>query len=335
LAVMEINTTGGINGKKVNWIIEDEGPNRATALLAVRKVVEEGKACVIVGCTTSEAVMAVGSYVADKGVPLISPSATSVELSRQSWSNWVFCVSPDDSLQGGVIAKLIKDKGLKKVAFMVQDTAYGNSVAPLTREFLKGRTDVIISLRYDPTKLSYLTELNVIMDKKPDCVMHIGAYEDSAAIYKQASQYSMGNIPWFTGDGAYDMPLDQYPDAAKFMEKAVTGTVHIPDLQSEAYKKFDESYTNAFNITPTIYCDTSYDAMNLALMAIEKSQLYDGKSIRDNIYLANYVGASGMITFDEKGSRLAGNYGIWKVVNQNSRYIYTLTGESISFLKPK
>jgi len=63
LAVNEINERGGLEGKKLRLVIEDQGPSPATALYAVHKLVEEQKVPVVIGCVTSEAVLAVGPYL--------------------------------------------------------------------------------------------------------------------------------------------------------------------------------------------------------------------------------------------------------------------------------
>ncbi len=235
LAVDEVNANGGIGGKSLVLVVEDEGPTPASALYAAHKLIEQDKVQVIIGGTTSDSVMNIGSYLASKGVVLVSPSATSDTIARQSWSNWVYLVSPEDSLQGGVVAKLIKDAGCKKVVTIVQDTVYGRGIADMAEQFLKGRADIVASIKYDPAKLSYFSELNALQDKKPDCVLQAGYYSDSAVIYEQALQLGLDSIPWVTSDGVYDMPLDKSLKAAKFMEKAVTGTVPVPDLQSDVY----------------------------------------------------------------------------------------------------
>ena len=337
LAINEINEQGGIEGKQLVLVIEDEGPTAATALLAMHNLIDAKNVQVVLGCASSESVMGAGQYLASKKVPLVSPSATSTDISQQSWSKWTFRIPPDDSLQGGVIAKLIKDKGFKKVAILVQDTVYGRGIEAMAENFLKGRADVILSLRYDPSKLSYLAELNAIKDKKPECILHVGHFEDSAAVYRQARDLGMENIKWLAADGAYDMPLDKHIEAAKFMEKAVTGTVPVPDKESEVYKRFASKYRLAYNLEPTIYCDTTYDGINLIALAIRKSNTYDGSTIRDALASAgqDYHGASGTITFDEQGSRIAGTYGVWKVEMQGTQYVYVMTGETVNFLKPK
>lgn len=336
-AVNEINGKGGIDGKKLSLIIQDEGPTAATALYAVHKLVDEKKVQVIIGCTTSEAVVNVGPFLESKGVLLISPSATSGALSGQDWSAWTVRVCPSDILQGGVAAQLIKDKGYNKVATLVQDTVYGRGLEETAREYLRGMTDVVISLRYDPDKLSYLSELNSIKEQQPECIFHVGHYSDGAVIYEQALKAGMDNIQWITVDGSYGMPLDKYLDAAKFMEKAVTGTAPVPDGNSILYKSFALGYEKAYGFAPTVYCDTTYDGVSLLAAAMKKANSYSGNAIRESLAVVGkgYPGVSGYITFDQSGERIAGLYGVWKVKMQGTQYEYVITGQSVNFLKPK
>jgi len=337
LAVNEINGRGGIGGKQLRLFIEDQGPSAATALYAVHKLVEDQKVQVIIGCVTSEAVLAVGPYLEGKGVLLVSPSATSSSLSGYSWSKWTFRVCPGDSLQGGVVSMLIKDKGYKKVAVLVQDTVYGKGIEETAKGYLGGSVEIVASLRYDPAKLSYLSELNTIKEAGPDCVLHVGLYTDGAVVYAQALREGMDNIPWIAVDGSYDMPLEKYLDAARFMEKAVTGTVPVPDEQSPVYMAFADNYKSAYQFDATVYCDTVYDGVNMIAVALQKANTYNGGAVRDALLVIgnNYPGASGSITFDQSGERIAGSYGTWKVVMQGTQYRYTMTGNTISFIKPK
>jgi ABC-type branched-subunit amino acid transport system substrate-binding protein len=336
-AVDEINGRGGLGGKKLRLIIEDQGPSAATALYAVHKLVEEQNVQVIIGCVTSEAVLAAGPYLESKGVLLVSPSATSSSLGGYSWSKWTFRVCPGDSLQGGVVSMLIKDKGYKKVAMLIQDTVYGKGIEAMAKNYLGGSVEIVTSLTYDPAKLSYMSELNTIKEAGPDCVLHVGLYTDGAVVYAQALKEGMENIPWIAVDGSYDMPLEKYLDAARFMEKAVTGTVPVPDEQSPVYKAFAYNYKNTYQFAPTVYCDTVYDGVNMIAAALQKTNTYNGGAVRDALLVVgnNYAGASGSITFDQSGERIAGSYGIWKVVMRGTQYQFAMTGAIVNFLKPK
>jgi ABC-type branched-subunit amino acid transport system substrate-binding protein len=335
LGVEAVNSQGGINGKPLKLVLQDEGPTPASSLYAAHKLIEESRVQVILGGTTSEAVMILGPYLENKGVPLVSPSATSSTLSRYGWSRWVFRVPPGDSLQGGVAAKIIKENGYKHVAMLVQDSVYGRSIEEATMEFLRGISDIVISRRYDPSKLSYLADLNSVKDKKPDCVFHAGYYDDGAVIYAQAVQLGMDTIPWIAVDGVYDMPLDKYTEAAKFMEKAVTGTVPVPDMKSAVYSAFATRYQALYGLRPTIFCDTAYDGVNLIAGAIRQAGVYRGGEIRDAIGVSGniYHGVSGTIVFNSSWERLSGIYGIWKVKMEGTQYQFEITGQPVNFTR--
>ncbi len=94
--------------------------------------------------------------------------------------------------------------------------------------------------------------------------------------------------------------------------------------------------TRTFGFSPTIFCDTSYDGVKLIAAAIKKANSYNGADIRDALAIVgkDFHGASGAITFDQSGERVAGNYGIWKVKMVGTQYEFVMTGQSVSFLKP-
>jgi branched-chain amino acid transport system substrate-binding protein len=181
--------------------------------------------------------------------------------------------------------------------------------------------------------MSYLAELNAVKNQKPDCIFHAGYYDDGAIIYAQALDQGLDGIPWIATDGVYDMPLDRYPVAARFMEKAVIGTVPVPDMQSEIYKKFADRYATLYGFTPTIYCDTTYDSVTLAAAAIKQAGVYQGTAIRDALenLAKDYHGASGVITFGQSGERQEGIYGLWEVEYSGSQYSFNITGQPVTF----
>ena len=82
------------------------------------------------------------------------------------------------------------------------------------------------------------------------------------------------------------------------------------------YKKFAAAYKAATGEDPSVYCDTTYDAIQVIAEAIEKAGVYDGEAIKDALSELGqkYHGASGSITFDDKGDRVSGIYEIWKVM---------------------
>lgn len=324
LAVKEINDAGGINGVQVKLIVEDGGTDPTKGLEAIKKLVEVDGVKVIVGPMISGAVMAAGPYVAERGVVLISPSSTSPEIAEQDWRAYVLRTCPSDALQGAAMAQLVIEGGYSKVAILVMDNTYGAGIEQIVAKELAGKADIVATVRYDPAKLDYLTELQVIKDKNPDAVVHVGYHDDGQIVFKQALQMGLDNIQWILAEGVYAEATLEMTEAAEFMAKAAIGTRLTAPEGLAAYEKFAEAYEKEFGETVGVYTDTVYDATKLVLLAIEKVGADDGAKIKDALREVgqNYQGVSGTITFNELGDRASGDFEVWKVVKEDGEYKY-------------
>ncbi|MCD5406165.1 MAG: ABC transporter substrate-binding protein, partial [Desulfotomaculum sp.] len=125
MAVAEINAAGGINGKQIELIIEDDATDAVQALAAVRKLVEINDVQFMIAGMTSGAAKVIGPYLAERQVIAISPSATSPTLTGEPWRDYFFRTAPSDAFQGQAIAQLALDKGLKRLVVFAMNNPYG------------------------------------------------------------------------------------------------------------------------------------------------------------------------------------------------------------------
>ncbi len=175
LAANEINEAGGINGSQIKLIVEDSATDSTTGFEAVKKLVEINGVKVILGPMISGATGASGPYVAEREVLIISPSATDpILLADQDWRQFVFRTAPTDAMQGRAVVQLVTEGGYERVAIFAMDNQYGAGVEIVVTENLGAGIEIVSTTRYDPVKLDYLTELQIIKDKNPDVVVHIG-----------------------------------------------------------------------------------------------------------------------------------------------------------------
>ena len=321
LAVKETNDAGGIKGKPVKLIVEDGATDATQGLEAVKKLVEVNGVQVIIGPMISTAVVAAGPYVAQRGVVIISPSSTAPSIAKQDWREFVLRTCPSDVLQGDAISQIIIEEGYSKLGIIVMDNEYGVGIEEVVKAKIAGKGQVYATVRYDPAKLDYLTELQSLKDKNLDAILHVGYHDDGQIVYKQALQLGLDNIPWFAVEGVYAEAMFEMAEAAEFMEKAVTGTRLTAPEGLTANEDFNAAYLIEFGTAVGVYCDTVYDATKMALLAIEKVG-YDGTKIKVAIREVgtNYAGASGTITFDELGDRTSGDLEGWKVVKEAGEY---------------
>ncbi|MBT5917456.1 MAG: ABC transporter substrate-binding protein, partial [Alphaproteobacteria bacterium] len=129
-AIDEINAGGGINGDKAVIVFGDTGCNSQTAVDAANKLVNIEQVVGIAGALCSGATIPAASNVAvPAGVVMISPASTSPEITNLKDNDYLYRTAPSDAFQGGVLAKLVLSKGIKKVALTYINNDYGVGLA--------------------------------------------------------------------------------------------------------------------------------------------------------------------------------------------------------------
>ena len=168
--------------------------------------------------------------------------------------------------------------------------------------------------KYDGTKLDYLTELTLIQNWGPDCVVHTGYADDSSVLFKQAGQLGLDTIQWITSEGVYSAQTLLDAASAQFMADAVIGTAFT--ASGAAYDQFVADFVAEYGTEPMVYCDTVYDATMLALDAIVNVGATNITAVAAEVLrLADgYAGISGSVTLDALGDRIGGNFAVWEVV---------------------
>lgn len=316
LAIEEINEQGGLLGKKVTLLLENDNCEPAKGLERIKKLIDINGVKVIVGAMISGSSFSAGPYASRKQVPLISPSATAAKLSEQRWTKWFFRTCLRDDLQAKVLADIVMEKGFSRLATIVLDNTYGQGLEIALVEILKEQGwdgKHVASVRYDQKKKDYLTQLQQIKDSKPDVVFTSTYADDGIIVFKQALDLGLDEVPWLGCDGNYGSGLFKEPKSAQFMEKAfLAGTRSAGGLTKE-YDTFAKAYEDKFGEPPEVYCDTTYDAVWVVAEAIKKAGIYDGKAIRDAMETIQLDGASGPISFNETCDRASGTFELWEV----------------------
>lgn len=323
LAADEINAAGGVNGKMLRIITEDDATEAARALEAVKKLVEVNGANFIVGPMTSGAVDTVGPYVSERGVLVISPSATSAILTGRDYRDFVLRTTVSDDFQGEIMAQLALDANVQTAVIFAMDNTYGVGLGDVAKAALEREGVQILSyIKYDEKTLDYLSELTQIRSLNPDVVMHIGYNEDGKVVYRQANDLGLDDILWIAPDGIHGPGTLDDPSAGVFASKAVIGTRPVGDLEAEKYKTFVSNYNEAFGFSPDVFTDTTYDAVMLLAKAMEHAKSEDPAKVREAMIVvgSGYEGASGTITFTQGGDRASGMYEVWEVQQVDGTY---------------
>jgi len=316
LAADEINAAGGVLGKQVELVEEDGATDPATGFDRVKKMVLVDGVEVITGPMITGASLLSIPYADEQDVPLITPSATGIQLSEEEGTEWFFRTCLRDDAQGMVLADIIADEGYTKLATIVLDNTYGKGLETAILERLDEvgwQGEHVISIHYDEGTKDYRTELQQIKDSDPDVVFACTYCDDGVVVFKQALDIGLDEIAWLGCDGNYGSGLFADPKSAEFMEKAFVAATRTVGAGSK-YDEFSAAYELAYGEAPQVYCDTMYDAVWSAANGIEAAGVYDGEAIRVALTELEFEGATGPISFNELGDRTSGLFEIWEVV---------------------
>lgn len=286
----EINVNGGIGGRSIELIVEDDRMDPATAVTAVKKLIEFDEVVAIIGDLQSGCTMAIAPIVEQAKVPMITPIATSPAVSDAG--DYVFRTMPGTETQAELLAKLFTQRGFNKIAGICVDNEFGKRTYQQFKEIYKGNLSVDECHQQDDN--DFQTLLTKIRVSDAQAIMLSSYPKDSGLFLKQARAMDI-QLPIF---GVETVGHKVAKDAAGDAFNGVYYTYPTTNTDPGFKKKFIER----FNHEPEFGSDTAYDALGLIVKAI-KSCGTEGTAIKDCLYTVGkgYKGVSGEITFDANG----------------------------------
>ena len=302
LLAEEINAAGGINGKKVEFIFEDDQSDNTVAASAFNKLVDKDGVCAILGGVTSGTTLAIAPNSTNKKIPMITPTGTEPTITNVG-GDFMFRGCFVDSFQGEILAKYTKEKLGKTTAAVLYNSSsdYSKGIANAYKETLeKNGGQVVEFLSYGTDKeTDFKAQLTKIKSANPDVIILPDYYNVVGLIAKQARD--MGITSQFLGGDGWESE-----ELTEIGGTAVDGAIYINHYYAEDteenVKNFVDSYTKKYNKTPDCFAALSYDTAKILVKAIEKANSTDGTAIRDALAGMEINSVTGNIKFNEERS---------------------------------
>lgn len=204
LAVQQVNDQGGIlDGRKLEIVTADTQCNPQAAVAAMNQLINVDRVAAVVGPVCSGALIAAANAQSiPAGVVIVSPSATSPNISTIDDKDTVFRTTPHDAQQGAVLARALLDRGIKKVALTFVNNDYGIPLANSFRTaYTKGGGELAGDQPHEDKKSSYRSELATLARGGAPYLVVIGYPQSSApVIMRQALE--AGHFKRFAGPEA-------------------------------------------------------------------------------------------------------------------------------------
>lgn len=346
LAAKEINDNGGLLGRKLVLLIEDDQTNNVAAVDAANKLVKVDRVPAIVGATGSGQSMSVIDITTGSGVLQISSSNTGTDFTNYDDGDLYFRTAPSDALQGSAMAKLAQERGYKTTSTIVINNPYGVGFEDVfVKAFEADGGKVLEKVRYDPSQTVFDSEVQRIAEGKPEFIMMVSYPETGSLILRTAYEKGvLKSLPWLLSEGLKADNLAGLvgnDTEGNYIAAGMQGLAPDQDAGGKAYESFKSLYRAEYGREPAIYCTNSYDALAVVALAIEQAKNATGRDIADNIRSIanppgtevsdlgealsliregkdiNYQGTSGDITFDENGD-VSGSFTLWTIADNGS-----------------
>ena len=301
LAVEETNENGGIGGKKVLLIKEDDGGLVGEGAFFAYRLTRTEMILGVIGHLNSDISIPASEFYTRAKIPQISPGSTSPYFTeREATRGYVFRTIGRDDTEGKMLAEYAVKKGYKRLAILYNDRAYGRTLAGEFAKSIKTsavavKPQIVFYSMIEVGKKDYGSLLAQLSSYKPDVVFLAGEHDDAGYLVKDFSKYGLSMTQFLGSDAVNNIEF------IKIGGKTAEGAVVIspPPIVD---RTFISKYKNAFNDEPTSYAANSYDAANILLGAIKTVRSQDGEKIAEKISSTkDFAGVTGEISFDEKG----------------------------------
>ena len=297
LAVEEINNAGGINGKKIQLIVEDDQGRPEQAKTVVSKLINQDKVQAVLGEVASSNSLAAAPVAQEAKIPMITPSSTNPKVTEVG--DYISRVCFIDPFQGSVMAKFASNTLKAKTAAILGDvnSDYSKGLTQFfEEEFTRLGGKVVAKEAYTQTDPDFKGQLTKIRNLNPDVIYVPGYYGQVGIIAKQARELDM-NMPLLGGDGWDSPELWKLGGAAlknTFISNHYSAENPAPEIQN-----FVKAYKAKFNVEPDSLAALAYDAAKVLADAIKRAGGTDSAKLKDAINATKgFAGVTGQITID-------------------------------------
>jgi len=294
LAIAEINAAGGIAGKQIVLISEDDEGNPEKTVNAYKKLVTKDKVKVIIGSLTSGATAAITSLAQAQKVVLLAPAATLPSIT--SAGDFVFRACFIDPFQGTVGGKFATDTLGAKRAAVLYDIQNDYSVG-LEENFVKafetGGGTVVARESYSTGDKDFNAQLTKIKNAAPD-VVYIPDYYGTVALIARQLRMQGITTPIVGGDGWDGLS----GNAGDEVLNGFYSNHYAVDSEVPAVQKFVSSFKAKYNSAPNAFAALGYDSVYMLRDAIVKAGTLDVASVRSALEQTDGDYVTGHLTFD-------------------------------------
>jgi len=298
LAIEELNASGGVLGKKIQLITEDDQSQAGQPATIVQKLIAQDQVVAILGEVASSKSLEAAPICQQNHIPMISPASTNPKVTEIG--DYIFRVCFIDPFQGTVMAKFALSRGWKRIALLTdvkQDYSVGLAEF-FTKYFTEHGGEIVKEQKFSSGDKDFKPQLTSLKASRPDAIFVPGYYGEVALIGKQARLLGI-KVPLLGGDGWIGDSLLKV--AGRALDGSFVSTHFFEKDPSPIVQTFVKKYRARYSgEIPDDMAALGYDSAMILAEAIKRAGTTEEPALRDAIAATkNHPGITGRITLDE------------------------------------
>jgi len=317
LVVNKLNAQGGINGKQIELLVEDDVCKPEVATNTATKLVSQG-VDVVLGHICSGATKAALPIYRESNIIVMSPSATNPELTQSGdYPNFYRTIASDDAQARTEVDFATGVLNAKKIAIIHDKGDYGKGLAEFAKKFVEqsGKAEVVLYEGITPGAVDYSAVVQKIKRSGADTVIFGGYHPEASKIVAQMRKKKM-DTTFISDDGVKD---DTFIKVAGEYAEGVYATGPADVTSNPIAKAAREAHMKEYGEEPGAFFDNAYTAALALTNAIAKAGSTDSAAVAKILKTEDVATPFGNIHFDENGDAIGVGFSVYQV--QNGQYV--------------
>jgi branched-chain amino acid transport system substrate-binding protein len=298
MAIDEINASGGLLGRKLEQVKEDDENNPAISARKYERLVLEKNMDFCIGSVASSATLNLMQLANKYNKVLMVSISQSMDITGKSKNKQTFRVNANPGITSGALCDwLVKNVG-KNFYLLTVDYAWGRSTSEAYRQALPERGATIIGETFFPLETKdFASYFGKIKAAKPDVLFITAAGNDAISVVTQADQYGLKKMMTISGDGSL-VSGDVLPGEGKAADGIITADYYAPVLDTQENKAWVAKYKTLYKEEPSKFSVSSYEAMSWLAQAIKQAGSTDTDKVIAALENSTYHGPQGVKVMD-------------------------------------
>lgn len=315
LVVDKYNANGGINGKMIEILQQDDQCKPELSTNAASKLVAS-KVEIVMGHTCSGASRAALPVYEDKKIVSISPSATSPSLTQEGKFPHFFRTCASDDAQARLAADFaVQVLGAKKIAILHDKGDYGKTYSEFVQKFLQegGKAEIVFFDGITPGAVDYSPAVQKIRRSGADTLIFGGYYPEASKLVTAIRARKI-EINFVSEDG---VKTEAFLKLAGKDGEGVYASSALDNAQRPVTLEAIKAHRDTFGTDPGQFFENAYSATLALLNAVEKAGTTEPEAVKKALRSEWVETPVGRISFDERGDCVGAGFAMYKVIDGN------------------